>query len=81
VQHQGARAVLLDLTGELGRLCFNLAMVAARQRRRLGSFGGQNDHRGGGVYIGETSNVLCKDSLIEFIYSLFLQSLIFIRIW
>jgi hypothetical protein len=35
----------------------------------------------GGVYIGETSNVLCKDFLIEFIYSLFLQSSIFIRIW
>jgi hypothetical protein len=53
--------VLLDLTGELRRLCFNLVTTAARQRRRLGSFGRQNDCRG--VYIGETPSVLRKDSL------------------
>jgi hypothetical protein len=29
VQHQGARAVLLDLMVKLGRLCFNLATAAA----------------------------------------------------
>jgi hypothetical protein len=46
--------VLLDLTVELGRLCFNLASAATRQRRWLGSFGGQNDRREG-VYIGEST--------------------------
>jgi hypothetical protein len=78
VQHQGARAVLLDLMGELRWLCFNFATVAARQRRGLCSFGGQNDCRG--VYIGETPGVLCKVSSTEFIYNPFLESSIFIRI-
>jgi hypothetical protein len=53
VQHQGAMVVLLDLMVELGRLCFNLATVAARQRRRLDSFGGQNDRRGRCLYRGK----------------------------
>jgi hypothetical protein len=78
VQHQGVRVVLLDLTGELRWLYFNLAMAVARQRPQLDSFGGQNDCRR--VYIGETPSLLRKDSSTEFIYNLFLQSLIFIRI-
>jgi hypothetical protein len=53
VQHQGAMAALLDLTVELGRLCLNLVMTAARQRWQLGSFGGQNDHRGRCLYRGK----------------------------
>jgi hypothetical protein len=53
VQHQGAMAVLLDLTVELGQLSFNLASAAARQRRWLGSFGGQNDRRGRCLYRGK----------------------------
>jgi hypothetical protein len=82
VQHHGARAVLLDLTGELRRLCCNLAMTTARQRQHLSSFADKTIVCvwGGGVYIRETPGVLCKDSSTEFMYNTFLQPSIFIRI-
>jgi hypothetical protein len=62
VQHQGALAVLLDLTVELGRLCFNSTSAAARQRRWLDAFGGQNVRKGGRLYSGKHPIVIGRDS-------------------
>jgi hypothetical protein len=55
-------AVLLDLTVELGRLWFNLVLAVARQRRWLGSFGGQNDRKGRCLYRVKHTIVIWRDS-------------------
>jgi hypothetical protein len=47
---------------EFEQLCFNSMSMAARQRRWLDAFGGQNIHKRGHLYRGKDPIVIGRES-------------------